>query len=274
MLIVDAQVHIWENARLGAHHRQISTFSKDDLLKEMDEAGVDAAIICPPFSLFEVNDLAVAAHQAHPDRLGVMGWFPLDEPSAKDRVAEWMKKPGMLGLRWALARPEQKTWLKDGTIDWLWPVAEEQGVPLAFLVNDNMKEFGQIAKRHPALKLMIDHIGRISFTQDAESFSSLSDMLALAEYPNVAVKLSGAPSNSSEAYPWRNIHGYLRQIIDAFGAQRCFWGTDITRLRCSWREAVTMFTEEMPWLQGRERDLVMGQAVCDWLGWSVPQKKP
>ncbi|MCC7348627.1 MAG: amidohydrolase family protein, partial [Variibacter sp.] len=165
MLIVDSQVHIWENAKLGAHHRQIPSFTADDLIAEMDGAGVDAAIICPPASLFQVNELALAAHRKYPDRLAVMGWFPLDEPGAKERVAEWMKKPGMLGLRWAMNQPHQKTWFKDGAMEWLWPVAQEQGVPLAFLVNDNMKEFGEVARRYPKLKLAIDHIGRISFTK-------------------------------------------------------------------------------------------------------------
>ena len=273
MLIVDSQVHIWENAKLGAHHRQIPSFTADDLIAEMDGAGVDAAIICPPASLFQVNDLAVAAHKKYPDRLGIMGWFPLDEPGAKERVAEWMKKPGMLGLRWAMNQPHQKTWFKDGAMDWLWPVAEQQNVPLAFLVNDNMKELGEVARRHPKLKLMIDHIGRISFTKDDDSFKSLPEMLALAKYPNVSVKLSGAPSNSSDAYPWKNIHGYLKEIVDAFGPDRCFWGTDITRLHCTWREAVTMFTEELPWLKGRDLDLVMGRALCNWLGWNLPEKK-
>jgi predicted TIM-barrel fold metal-dependent hydrolase len=87
---------------------------------------------------------------------------------------------------------------------------------------------------------------------------------------NVAVKLSGAPSYSSHPYPYRNIHPYLRQIFDAFGPQRCFWGTDITRMPCSYRQCVTMFTEELPWLRGRDLELVMGEAICDWLGWQRP----
>jgi predicted TIM-barrel fold metal-dependent hydrolase len=120
---------------------------------------------------------------------------------------------------------------------------------------------------------MIDHIGRISFTKDEESFKSLPEMLALAKYPNVAVKLSGAPSNSSDAYPWKNVHGYLKEIVDAFGPERCFWGTDITRLSCTWREAVTMFTEELPWLKGRDLELVMGRAICNWLNWDLKERK-
>ena len=97
-------------------------------------------------------------------------------------------------------------------------------------------------------------------------------MLALAKLPNVGVKMSGAPSYSSDPYPYRNIHGYLHQIFDAFGPERCFWGTDITRMPCSYRECVTMFTEELPWLKGSDRDLVMGRAVCDWLGWKHPAR--
>jgi len=250
MLIVDTQVHIWENAKMASHHRQIPTFSKDDLLREMDGAGVSAAIICPPASLFQVNDLAVEAAAAHPDRLGVMGWFPLDEPEARERVTAWMKRPGMLGYRWAMNQPHQKTWWQDGAMDWLWPVAERE--------------------RHPGLKLMIDHIGRVTGQKDPEGFATLPDMLALAKYPNVAVKLSGAPSNSTDPYPYRNIHPQIRQIIETFGPARCFWGTDITRMPCSWRECVTMFTEELPWLKGRDLELVMGRGICDWLGWKLP----
>jgi L-fuconolactonase len=32
-------------------------------------------------------------------------------------------------------------------------------------------------------------------------------------------------------------------------------------------QGVTMFTEELPWLSGRDEDLVMGRAVCAWLDW-------
>jgi len=72
---------------------------------------------------------------------------------------------------------------------------------------------------------------------------------------------------ASEPYPYRNIHDHLRRIYDAFGPERMFWGTDITRMPCSWRQCVTLFTEELPWLTARDKELIMGRAVCDWLGW-------
>src|SRR2546422_5133117 len=82
--------------------------------------------------------------------------------------------------------------------------------------------------------------------------------------------MSGAPSYSSQPYPFRNIHGYLRQVFEAFGPERSFWGTDITRMPCSYRQCVTMFTEELPWLKGRDLERVMGGAIVDRLGWKRP----
>ena len=102
------------------------------------------------------------------------------------------------------------------------------------------------------------------------AFANLPELLALGQYPNVAVKATGAPSYSSEPYPYRNIHPYLRQIYDAFGPDRTFWGTDITRMPCTWRQCVTLFTEELPWLSGRDQELVMGRALCHWLDWKLP----
>ena len=86
-----------------------------------------------------------------------------------------------------------------------------------------------------------------------------------------AVKATGAPGYCSGPYPFTSMHPYLRQIYDAFGPERMFWGTDITKMPCSWRQCVTMFTEELPWLPERDKPLVMGEAVCAWWGWSQPR---
>jgi hypothetical protein len=60
-------------------------------------------------------------------------------------------------------------------------------------------------------------------------------------------------------------------VYDAFGPRRTFWGTDWTRLPCPWRQAVTLFTEELPWLSGQDKEWIMGRAICEWLGWPPPR---
>jgi predicted TIM-barrel fold metal-dependent hydrolase len=272
-VIVDAQVHIWASGKPhNPNHRQVERFTKDELLKEMDAAGVDAALIHPPTSWDPgANEVAVEAARQHPDRLAILGNFPLDRPESRALIDGWKQRPGMLGLRFTFLQPHMRTWPTDGTMDWLWPAAERAGIPVALQASHVMGTVGKVAERHPGLKLIVDHLGRASGTKDDAAWGNLDEMLALARHSNVAIKATGAPSYSSEPYPYRNIHGHLRRIHDAFGPERMFWGTDITRMPCTWRQCVTMFTEELPWLSGRDRDLVMGRALCRWIGWNRPE---
>ena len=176
----------------------------------------------------------------------------------------------MLGLRYGFLADPARQWLHDGAIDWLWAAAENAGVPIAALATDSLVEFGRIAERHPALRLTIDHLGGRGGTttlKDAAAMTHIPELLELAKFPNVAVKATGVPHYSSEAYPFPALHTFLRQVYDAFGPNRMFWGTDITKMPCSWRQCVTMFTEELPWLSDEDKRLVMGEALCAWWGW-------
>ena len=267
MLIVDAQVHIWESGTPVPIHRQVSHYTKDELLHDMDEAGVDRVVLHPPSWDPRANEVAIAAAREHPDRLAVLGFFDVSRGENRSLVDRWNEQPGMLGLRFAFLRAGEENWLVDGTLDWLWPAAEKAGLPIGLLVPNRVKVVGDIAARHPRLRLLIDHMGCPRGTQDDAAFAHIDDLVALARYANVSDKATGAPSYSSQPYPYRNIHGYLKQIFDAFGPARMFWGTDITRMPCSWRQCITMFTEELPWLKGNDLDLVMGRALCEWIDW-------
>ncbi len=86
MLIVDAQVHLWAgHVPANPGHRQIPDFQAADLLKEMDEGGINAAIIHPPSWDPDSDSLALDAAQAHPNRLSILGKIPLDKP----KVSHW-----------------------------------------------------------------------------------------------------------------------------------------------------------------------------------------
>ena len=275
MLIVYSQIHIWKNGKMSPHHRQIQTYSADDALADMKTAGVDCAVIHPPSALGEAaNELAVEAVRNHPDKFCILGHFDLKSPDGPKIVANWKKRPGMLGFRYTFNKPEEKSWWTDGSLDWFWKAAEKEKLVVGLLASGaNIGVLGKIAERHPGLRFNIDHIGRgggRAGLKDEALYADLDQMLALKRLPNVGVKLSGAPSTSSHPYPYKNVHDYLKKIIDAFGPERCFWGTDITRMPCTYRQCVTMFTEEMPWLKGRDLEQVMGAAFVRWLGWQRP----
>jgi predicted TIM-barrel fold metal-dependent hydrolase len=176
----------------------------------------------------------------------------------------------MLGLRYSFLHDPARQWLADGTINWLWEEAEKSGVPIAMLATDSLADIAHIAERHPGLRLTIDHLGGrggLTTLKDHAAMTHMPQLVALAKHPNVAVKATGAPGYSAEAYPFPTMQTYLRKIYDAFGPQRMFWGTDISKMPCSWRQCVTMFTEELQWLSEHDKRLVMGDALCAWWGW-------
>ena len=269
MMIVDAQIHIWAKGTPSAHHRQ-APYSKDQALAAMDEAGVDRAVIHPPMWDPDSNELAVEAVRAHPDRFTIMGWFHLDRPESRALMDTWKSRPGMLGLRFYFNQPHEQLWPTDGTLDWLWPAAERAGIPVSLAAASFLPVVGQIAERYPGLKLIVDHMGVPRATKGEEAYRNQSQLLALAKHPNVAVKATGQAGYALDGYPFPSIHEHLHRVFDAFGPDRMFWGTDITRMSCSWRQCITLFTEELPWLTGNDLDLVMGRAVCNWIGWKLP----
>jgi predicted TIM-barrel fold metal-dependent hydrolase len=271
MRIVDAQVHIWTSGTPVHIHRQVSHYTQDEALRDMDAAGVDAILLHPPSWDPNANEVAIEAARAHPNRFGILGFFDVSDSSKRSVIDTWCQQPGMFGLRFAMLKPGEESWLTDGTMDWLWPAAERAGLPVGLLVPnpDQQQKVAEIAAKHPGLKLLIDHMARPRGSRDDAGWANLGTLLALAKYPNVAVKATGAPSYSSDPYPYRNIHQYLQQIFDAFGPQRMFWGTDITRMPCTWKQCITLFTEELPWLTGSDLELVMGRALCDFIGWKL-----
>src|SRR5438445_11784350 len=164
MKIVDAKVHIWSGGKpANLRHRQVPAFTKDELLKEMGEAGVDAAVIHPPTSWDpNANELAIEAARQHPDRFAILGNFPLDKPESRALVDTWKQRPGMLGCRFTFPPPHQSKWPTDGTIDWLWPAAERGGLPVALMAANFLPKVGEVAQRHPNLMLILHHPGRPS----------------------------------------------------------------------------------------------------------------
>ncbi|MBV8889078.1 MAG: amidohydrolase [Alphaproteobacteria bacterium] len=272
MHIVDAQIHLWGTGLpSNLSHRQVTAFTPEEAIALMDEGGVDAAVIHPPGWDPNSHEMALKAVRDYPGRFAIMGSVPLDKPESRNRIKGWRQQPGMLGLRYGFLADPARGWLHDGALEWLWTAAEEAGVPVAMLATDSLADIGRIAERHPGLRLTIDHLGGRggnTTLKDAAAMTHMPQLLALAKHPNVAVKATGAPGYSSEPYPFPQMHAYLRQIYDAFGPHRMFWGTDITKMPCSWRQCVTMFTEQLPWLKGRDLELVMGEAVCTWWGWN------
>ena len=271
MAVVDAQIHLWGSGLpVNDAHRQVTRFDAEEALGMMDEGGVDAAVIHPPG--WDPGSVAMAekAIADYPGRFAMLRTLPLGDPATPERIASIRQQPGLLGLRYAFMDQTSLIALNEGRHDWLWAAAEAAGVPVAVLANYSLPEFGRIAERHPGLRLTIDHLGgRGGFTRlkDHAAMVHMPELLALARHPNVTVKATGLPGYAGQDWPFPVMQDYLMRVVDAFGPDRVFWGTDITKMPCSWAECISMFTDR---LDAEARRLVMGEALCRHWDWPDP----
>jgi predicted TIM-barrel fold metal-dependent hydrolase len=279
MLIIDSQVHIWapetpekpymtENA--SKPHRS-EALRAEELLRVMDESGVARTVAVPPTWEGFSNEESLRAAKQYPDRFKVMGRLAIDKPESRVLMATWKNQSGMLGIRMAFHQGRAKLWLEDGTAEWFWDAAERYDVPVMAFAPHAVSKLGEIAERHSRLRLIVDHMGLSSELKGKPLGSAVDNVIKLARLPNVAVKVSALPCYVDEPYPFPTLHPLVRRVVDAFGPQRCFWGTDLSHLPCPYKQCVTLFTDEMKSLLPSELEWIMGRGIAEWLCWPLPK---
>ena len=281
MIIVDSQVHIWApetpekpyaKGNASVPHRPVP-LGHEELLREMDGAGVERCILVPPTWENDRNDTSLEAARLYPARFAVMGKIKIDRSESRRLMATWKSQAHMLGIRMVFHRGRTREWLEDGTADWFWDAAERYDVPIMAFAPQDVEKLGAIAERHPGLRLIIDHMGLNSELKGKPLDPAVDQLLKFSRLRNVAVKVSSLPSYVADFYPFPSLHPHIRRVVDAFGPQRCFWGTDLSHLPCPYKQVVTLFTEELDFLSDADKEWIMGRAIAEWLNWPLPGRE-
>ena len=273
--IIDSQVHVWlpeseerpwppgGQQRAVSMHR-VTPISGEQLLRELDEAGVDRAVLVPPFFEGHRNDYALRCAQEAPDRFRVMARVDL-AAQAESALREVVADPLVPGVR-LLFLPADGGAVSDGAADWLWPIAEDLDLPVMVFAPGQTAAITEVARQHPRLRLALDHLGLPPGVCDQQVAPHIDALVAAAELENICVKASAVPNASTQPYPFVGLHPYLARVLAAFGPERVFWGSDLSRLRGSYPDLVRLFSVDLG-LTATERELVMGAALARWLAW-------
>ncbi len=266
MMIVDSQVHAWVNGEPTGPHRR-SPITREALNAEMQAAGVARVVLAPPLWDPEGNAYTLSLARSEPDRFAVMGMLDANGDDPSDRLHTWRNQPGMLGIRFLFNTKDRLAPLLSGGLDRAWSVAEEIDLVVAMLIPGSLHLVDDIARRHPRLRIIVDHLGVPRGSLGPAAFDHLPALLALAKYPNVHVKAAGVGDYAIDPYPFRSLDAPLRRIFNAFGAERLIWGSDLSRLHHPYRQCVAHFRDSLPWLSSTDIELIMGGNVCRLLDW-------
>ena len=272
---IDSQVHAYERNR---PERPWSGFLEgpdevtgDDMVAAMDSVGVDGALLVSPFSMYGYDaSYALEVYAKHPGSFGLIKPFDPQSEATADEMVEWTGLPGVVGARIMLAY--QPFEADDPGLNRILAAGALVGVPVNVLCWGKLPLMGELARRHPNTQVVIDHVGLVQPFKPPpppEPFADLPNVLSLAEYDNVAIKISGACTLSREPFPYADIWGHLGKVFDAFGFDRCMWGTDWTRAvnLLTYKQGVEAFrvTDQ---LSDSERSALLGGTLEKIYNWS------
>ena len=274
-LTIDSQVHAYERNHPGRPWAGTLTgpdeVSGDDMVAAMDAVGVDGALLVSPFSMYRYDPgYALEVYAKHPGRFGLIKPFDLESESVAEEMADWTSKPGVVGARLMLVAWEFES--DDPRPNGILAAGGQAGVPVNVMASNKLPLLRELARRNPNTQVVIDHVG-LAQPMDPpappEPFADLDNVLAMAELDNVAIKISGACTLSHQPFPYPDIWEPLRRIFEAYGLERCLWGTD-------WTRAVNLLTYEQgveafrvtDQLSDSERSALMGGSLAKIYKWS------
>jgi L-fuconolactonase len=276
MLTIDVQVHTYERNHPGRPWASFlhgpAEVTGDDMVAAMDAVGVDGAILVSPFAMYRYDaSYALDVYAAHPGRFGLVKPVDPADPGVAETIADWAATKGTVGIRIMMNR-DVSTDAADPGLNLVLATAARHALPVNLLCWGRLEQAGMLAARNPDTRLVIDHLGlQQPFEPPAPAmpFAALPTVLALAKYSNVAIKISGACTLSHEAFPYNDLWDPLARIFEAFGLDRCMWGTDWTRAVAllTYREGVEAFrvTDR---LSESDRAALMGETLTRIYGWS------
>jgi predicted TIM-barrel fold metal-dependent hydrolase len=273
---IDSQVHAYERNYPG--RPWVSTLTGppevtgDEMVAAMDAVGVDGAVLVSPYSMYRFDaSYVLSVRAAHPTRFGLVKPVDSGDPAVAETIADWAATEGTVGIR-VLLLPAVSSDPSDPGLNRVLAAAARHSIPVNLACPGRLDQVGQLAARNPNTRLAIDHLGlNQPFEPPAppDAWADLPKLLALAAYPNIAVKISGACTLSHEPFPYKDIWDPLFRVFDAFGLNRCMWGTDWTRAvrLLTYKQGVDAFrvTDR---LSDSDRATLMGETLGRFYNWT------
>jgi predicted TIM-barrel fold metal-dependent hydrolase len=276
MPTIDCQVHCYERNHPGRPWAATLVgppeVTGDDMVAAMDAVGVDGALLISPFAMYRFDgSYAAEVGRRHPRRFGLIKPVDTADPAVAQVVADWKATPGTVGIRIMLNRDVSEDPADPG-VNRVLAAGARHGLPVNIMGWGRLAQVRGLAERNPDTAIVLDHLGLqqpFEPPAPAQPWADIPKVLELAAQRNVTIKISGACTLSHEAYPYKDIWDPLQRIFDAFGLDRCMWGTDWTRAvkLLTYRQGVDAFrvTDR---LSDSDRRTLMGGTLERVYKWS------
>jgi predicted TIM-barrel fold metal-dependent hydrolase len=265
MRIIDPHVHVWKNDPAFPWAPETTRPPAEDataemLLELMAANGVEKTVLVQVIHYRWDNRYTAHALKHYPDKfMGVCRVNPTD-PAAPDHLSEWTERHGFHGVRLSPGADAAGDWFRGPLMDPIFQRAAELKVPMLILTRPSrLPDLAALLERHPDLDVCVDHMADCSPERPEE----VQQLLDLARFPRVFVKISHTWSISKQNYPWADTHAMVQKVYQAFGGPRIMWGTDwpVCLGKATYPRTLSVVRDEMTFFSAEDREWVLGKTA-------------
>ena len=277
MPIIDAQLHAYERDRPERPWHAVLTgppeVTGDQTVATLDAAGVDGAILVSAYTMYRYDpSYALDVYKRHPGRFALIKPVDPDNPAVGEVIADWKRTPGAVAVRMLLVRAGLAEDPADPGLNRVLAEAARLSMPVNLHIAGRLDQGIELIRGHPDTQIIVDHLGLVQPHEPpvpVEPWAELPQVLTLAKQPNVSIKITGACTLSREPFPYNDIWDPVCRLIDAFGIDRCMWGTDWTRAIkfLSYAQGVNAFRVTNR-ISASDKAKLMGETLTRVYGWS------
>jgi L-fuconolactonase len=262
MEIIDSHVHVWTRNPKYPFASEVTEKPRAEalpgtLLALMKANRVAKTVLVQMIYYRWDNNYVADVLAKHRGTFMAVGRVNPTDTHAADNLEYWTMHRGLHGVRLSPANGPSGDWIKRRDLmDPIWKRATMLKVPMCILCPiQRLSDVGRVIERFPDLDVCIDHMADCPINDE----TNLAKLLALKKFPRVNVKISHLWSLSHEAFPYRDAHGQVRQIYDAFGPARLMWGSDwpLVERHCSYARAVQLYRNEIQFFSDADRRWIM-----------------
>ncbi len=276
MLTIDAQVHAYERNHPGRPWAGVLAgppeVTGDQMVAKLDAAHVDGAILISAFTMYRYDaSYALDVHRKHPGRFALIKPVDPADATVAEIIEDWKRTPGAVAVRMLLVRSGLASDGADPGLNRVLRTAARLSMPVNLHIAGRLDQGIALISANPDTQIVIDHLGIVQPhdppVPDAP-WADLEKVLTIARFPNVVMKITGACTLSHKPFPFDDIWDPVCRMIDAYGIDRCLWGTDWTRAvnLVSFEHAVEAF-RQTPRISASDKAKLMGLNTARVYGW-------
>ena len=279
---IDAHSHVWTDdvkqfpLRVGVKKEDLrpATFTAKQLLDVARPSGVDRAVLISHAPYYGGdNEYMVDCARRYPGVFRVVGALDDRLPdlteqmkrAISDQIVGYRVTPQLRCDRSKRADPMR--WLEEPTMQRQWKIAGDIGVAMCPLIlAKHLPTLEPMVKKYPQTTCVIDHFARVDVGQEKE----LKQLLALARYSNVYVKVSAFYARGQRKPPYTELIPKIKRCVEAFGAKRLMWASDCPYQLLkgnNYHESIGLIKDRMPSLSAEDKDWML-RRTAEKVFWS------